>query len=235
MSRDATLIIPQCNQLDLTRRCCQTLQRTQTVWPEILIVDDGSDVDLLSDALPELDACGDLLQLPHRGVTAAWNSGCEAARTRWVILLNNDVWSLGPWCEQLLAPLRAGVATLTGVEWRDERQLPAALAGRWERWLSGWCLAIERSRLLDLGGFDPDLALYFSDTDLQIRLRRMASPVDPLLAVSGLPIRHAGHQTAHRLRDVREQWQRDRRTFHRKWRHLGSMDTHASQRLAQSE
>jgi GT2 family glycosyltransferase len=220
MRSDTTIIVPQFNQMELTLRCCESLLATDAAPPELLIVDDGSELDQLSDELPRLSEFGDLLLLPHRGVTAAWNAAARVAQTRWLIFLNNDTHSLAPWCEQLLVPLRSGAAIMSGVGWRDEHHLPAAIATAvpYRHWLPGWCLAIERTRLLDLGGFDESLSLYFSDTDLQVRLRITAGRADPLIAVEGLPLLHNAHATTHQCADIRERWQHDRRTFHRKWR-----------------
>lgn len=219
ISRDVTIVIPQFNEIERTLRCCESIQAAHETPPRLVIVDDGSELGSLSDAIPDLSACGDLLLLPHRGVTAAWNAGLEAARTRWVVFLNNDTCSLAPWCEPLLAPLQAGAACLAGVAWRRERHLPAGLAAALpNRWLAGWCLAIERSRLLDAGGWDERFQLYFSDTDLQVRLRLANPALDPLVAVEGLPLRHDGHATTQQLPARHSLWQQDRREFHRKWR-----------------
>jgi GT2 family glycosyltransferase len=220
MSLDATIIIPQFNRLDLTLRCVQSLRETNSSPPRILIVDDGSNDTDQSSLLPILAEFTDLALLPHRGVTAAWNAGLHEAQSRWVAFLNNDSVSLGPWCDRLIEPLRVGAAEMTGVAWRSERFLPPAVRDALgsPRFLTGWSFAIERSRLLDLGGFDESLTLYFSDTDLQLRLLADCKHSHPLLAVEGLPLLHHGHATTHRLPEIRRRWQQDRQRFHRLWR-----------------
>lgn len=223
MPSDVTVIIPQFNRLDFTVYCATSLRQCHDDSPQVLIVDDGSDPTLLADWTPQLRSCGELLTRPHRGVTAAWNAGLQACRTRWVVFLNNDTETRGDWCEQLITPLRRTEASLAGVRWRTERHLPQALQHHWRGpcWLQGWCFAAERSRLLDLGGFDESLELYFSDTDLQLRclVQTAATGGRALMCVDGLSITHVGHATAHRLPDVRRRWLRDRRTFHQKWHH----------------
>lgn len=215
MPHDTTVIIPQFNHCHLTRDCVATLLAAHPRPPEILIADDGSDPLALGPDVDWLSRHARLLRLQHRGVTATWNSAARACDSRWLVFLNNDTTTLGPWIDRLLDPLRTGAARLTGVQWRSERELlphqQSLLPDR--HLLAGWCFAIARDVLLRMGGFDESLTLYFSDTDLQLRLLSGGADRCPLLAVEGLPLLHAGHATAHRLPDQRRQWLRDRRRF----------------------
>lgn len=219
MPADVTVIIPQFNRCHLTRRCVESLLAHHSHPLELVIADDGSDPADLAPDLSWLSARAQLLRLPHRGVTAAWNAAAAAARSDWLVFLNNDTGTLGPWLERLIEPLRTGAAAMTGVATRSERDLPAAAQGLTDnrRLLAGWCFAIGRQRLHALGGFDPALRLYYSDTDLQVRLLLDAGRTNPLLCVAGLPLIHSGHATAHRLPDHHRQWRRDRLRFLDKW------------------
>jgi GT2 family glycosyltransferase len=222
MAADVTIIIPQFNRCDLTRRCVTSLMEMNPQPPPLLVADDGSAEAALDPDLTWLSSHARVLRLPHQGVTAAWNAAAQAAQTRWLIFLNNDALSLGPWIDRLLEPLRMGAAEMTGVEWRLDRDLPPSLRTLLPqgRLLAGWCFAIARHRWLDLGGFDPSLALYFSDTDLQLRLLADSAKASPLLGVEGLPLIHAGHATTRRLPDRRRQWRRDRDQLLAKWNAL---------------
>lgn len=223
---DVTVIVPQFGSCHLTDQCVRSFRAAHGPEPRLFVVDDGTHPAELDLYRPRLHATAELLERTHAGVTAAWNAGLEASHTAWLAFLNNDAVTHGRWLEALLAPLLSGAAEMTGVEWRIERHLPVASQteddsqvdrGNQRQLLAGWCFAIARERLLDLGGFDPALELYFSDTDLQLRLQASSRFIDPLHCVEHLPLVHRGHQTAHRLPDQRRQWSRDRRRFQQKW------------------
>ncbi|MEX0725314.1 MAG: glycosyltransferase [Planctomycetaceae bacterium] len=237
-----TIIIPQYRHLDLTLACLRTLRETDPhPWP-VIVVDDGSPDDCW---LAEIERSPHVTSIrqPHRGVTAAWNVGWQAARTECVVFLNNDVVSRGGWVERLLTPLAKGDALMTGVRMRREEFLPRALMQRLPArvFLEGWCFALSRRSLQQLDGFDPELATYWSDTDLQLRLMKnrlsrscgvagveSSSPQQltepsrsPLLSLPDLPIEHIGHVTAHDsacLPQRRQLWQADRERFIAKWK-----------------
>jgi GT2 family glycosyltransferase len=219
MSADVAVVIPQFNQLALTRRCLESLHMCGVKCLELLVADDGSDPTELRCELPWLERHARVLQFAHRGLTATWNAAAQQTEASWLVFLNNDCLAAGDWIDPLLEPLRTGSALLTAPGWRNERFLPSGLRAVVPRrgMVSGWCLAVSRNLFLSLGGFDESLELYFSDTDLQLRLLTEVEHPHPLLAVEGLPLSHAGHATAHRLCDQSLQWERDRQRFVAKW------------------
>ncbi len=92
---------------------------------------------------------------------------------------------------------RGGEVQVTGVSWREERGVG--------RVLEGWCLAVRREVLEELGGFDERLRVYFSDTEFQQRVRARWGEgavvrVEGDGAGGGWPVRHLGHRTAHDAR-----------------------------------
>ena len=214
---DATIVIPQYEQSELTIRVVEQLRRWESKrWP-VVVVDDGSRLE--STALVER-ACRDVrvVRQVHRGVTAAWNAGLRVAATPLVILLNNDVTVSGACVDALLAPLRRG-AVVSGVELRMEGAVPRRVlesVGRRE-FLAGWCWAFRRDDVLAIGGFDESLKLYFSDTDLQARLLSSAGGASEPNVVTGLPLRHLGHRSTQMLPERRAIWRADRRRFIEKW------------------
>lgn len=208
---DVTIVIPQFNQVELTCRAIETLRRhDQTPWP-LLIVDNGSSSHSLRK-LHDLPFPGiRILSLPRAGLTAAWNASVQHIRSERIIFLNNDSVSSGPWVESLIVPLRNGASPVAAAELRIESHLqpPVKLP-------AGWCFAVDRRMLLELGGFHDALALYFSDTDLFLRVQQVtAGP--PWTIVPDLPLTHLAHQTARKLPARQQLWRVDRNRFLKRW------------------
>lgn len=206
MSVDVTVVVPQRGQVDLTVACVRGLRQWQGTAPEIIVVDDGSP-EADREASRELEhlGCRMVWRMPT-GVTASWNAGWRAARGRVVVFLNNDVVIDGPFLEQLVRPL--GQARVTGVRWREEQGVG--------RLLEGWCLALQRETLVELGGFDERMRVYFSDTELQRRIIGKWGPDGVQVPAGTWPVTHLGHRTAHNpaWREERQQvWRDDRRAF----------------------
>lgn len=229
---NATIVIPQYGRFELTRRCVASIREDVP----IVVVDDGSPEepgDFLKSPGSVL-----LVRQPHRGVTSAWNFGLRHVRTEFVVFLNNDVVADGPFVERLIGPLVENRALMTGVRMRTERLLPMTVLQRLPtiQFLEGWCFALRSDLLRALGGFDERMRLYWSDTDLQLRVvahQRALRANDgeywsdgvlewcvdrhALMAVDELPLRHDGHATARGLANLRALWRADREVFLRKW------------------
>lgn len=217
--RDATIVIPQHDRSDLTLAVVRAVRCWELHhWP-IIVVDDGSSPAAAAE-LERLPKDVRLLRQPHRGVTAAWNLGLTEVTTPIVVLLNNDVLIDGAWVERLIQPVRAGTATVSGVDLRRERAVPADVLQRVGRseFVAGWCWAIRTEEARALGGFDPTLWLYFSDTDLQARLLLNAGLNAATAIVGDLPLRHVGHSSTRQLPGRSAQWRADRARFLFKWR-----------------
>jgi len=224
-----TLIIPQYNHSALTLRCLNSLHQHEFANFQTLIIDDGSHPRELRQLQQRHYPRTEIIQQPHAGTTTAWNRAIRHASTPLLIFLNNDTITRGPWIDQLVAPLRNQQARMTGTHWREERHLTNNIREQLPttRFLTGWCFAIELERLLQLGGFNPRLRLYFSDTDLQCRL--LAHPraydnhppqaADPRQIVPDLPLHHEAHQTTHASPKHRIDWHKDRNHFTRIWTH----------------
>jgi GT2 family glycosyltransferase len=216
---DATIVIPQHDRSELTLAVVRPLRRWEPrCWP-ILVVDDGSSAEAAAE-LEQLPADVQLLRQPHRGVTAAWNLGLEHVTTPIVVLLNNDVLIDGAWVEQLIGPVRCGTAAVSGVELRRERAVPASVLQRVGRsdFVAGWCWAFRMEDARSIGGFDPTLWLYFSDTDLQVRLLANARSSANIALVGDSPVRHIGHRSTRLLPGRGAKWHSDRARFIAKWR-----------------
>lgn len=220
---DATIIIPQFNRPELTCNCIRSLRRHEPcLWP-IVVVDDGSRPDcrrtVADSDFPETW----LIEQPHRGVSAAWNLGAAAARTPYLVFLNNDVVARGPMIGSLIAPLCKPDHVLAGIRRRRETSLPPDVLHRLptQLYLQGWCFALTVEAFRHAGGFDEAMTLYWSDTDLQARvIRRHGVPADATVVSPDLPLRHLAHRTVHRQPEHRRIWQADRAEFIAKWNSL---------------
>jgi GT2 family glycosyltransferase len=183
-----------------------------------MVIDDGSGAEAAAE-LEQLPRDVQLLRQPHRGVTAAWNLGLQHVATPIVVLLNNDVLIEGAWVERLIEPVRSGTAAISGVERRRERAVPESVLQRVGRneFIAGWCWAFRTADARAIGGFDPTLWLYFSDTDLQARLLAKRRSFNEIAVIGDLPLRHIGHSSTRLLPGRSAQWRADRTRFIAKW------------------
>jgi GT2 family glycosyltransferase len=219
---DATIIIPQHEQPDLTIACVRSLRGADAIqWP-VIVVDDGSSAVALQTLLDGIQEVPNVKVLPqqHQGVTAAWNRAAEMAATRFLVFLNNDTLTGGAWIDDLLRPLREQRVIVSGVRFRREQALPEDVLERLptQTFLEGWCFAALRADWDAAGGFDEIFRLYFSDTDFQARIvKNCGGGPGALACVTDLPVRHLGHQSTRRLQDRSRVWQEDLAKFVRKW------------------
>ncbi len=135
------------------------------------------------------------------GFAAACNRGAELARGELLVLLNPDAVPQPGWREAIERPLvegrrwsawqalvtaehgrtvntRGGVVHFTGIAWAGDAGTPIGdlpadepLALEDPAFVSGACLALERSVYLDAGGLADRFFLYHEDVDLSLRLR----------------------------------------------------------------
>lgn len=159
---ELTIVIPTLDAAsERVRACIAAAQATTDVAHEIVIIDNGA---------------------PPQGFSAPVNAGLRAARGRYAVVLNDDVELLPGWWPPLRAALDAGAAVT----------FPLTIDGAMRTDFAAWCFALSRETLEDYavqaGEFlDPELVVWFQDTDLLERLRRDGRP--PLL-VSESRIRH---------------------------------------------
>ncbi|WP_437230990.1 glycosyltransferase family 2 protein [Planctomicrobium sp. SH661] len=209
---ELSVIIPQHGQSECTVAAVRTLQQVHPFPIEILIVDDGSPAPHRTRVREHLAGNVTLLRLPRRkGITAAWNAGAKLASGRILVFLNNDTLSHRAWLRQLVQPLSCSPCLMTGCQWRVERWL----ADRRQKLLAGWCLAIRRADFFAAGEFDERFRLYFSDTDLQLRLLQRCR--GSLTVVEDLPVEHLKHRSTRRLTSRSFEWRRDCDRFRQKW------------------
>src|SRR6185437_10607936 len=146
---ELTIVIPT---LDATserlRACVAAVQASTEAAHEIVIVDNGC---------------------PPQGFAAPVNAGLRAARTPYVVVINDDVEPLAGWWPPLRAAIDAGIAVAC----------PLTVDGAMRHDFPAWCFAMGREAVEEFSHapgefFDPSLVLWYQDTDLLHRLRLAA-------------------------------------------------------------
>lgn len=93
------------NQLEYTKNCLASIQRTVRLPFELIVVDNGS-ADGTVDWLRQQAALDSRIRLvensENRGFAAGNNQGIELASGRYVLLINNDLLFFDQWLEGLL-------------------------------------------------------------------------------------------------------------------------------------
>jgi N-acetylglucosaminyl-diphospho-decaprenol L-rhamnosyltransferase len=164
---------------------------------ELIVVDNAS-ADGTPGAVGELAADAIVIETgANLGFGGACNRGAEAASGELLCFLNPDAVPAAGFRDAIERPLgdgrgwdawqalvtadggrevntRGGAVHYTGIAWAggageplddDDGDLPEP------GFVSGACLAIDRRRFLDLGGFAEEFFLYHEDVDLSLRLR----------------------------------------------------------------
>jgi GT2 family glycosyltransferase len=166
-SPEVSIVIPTLDAAsERVRACVAAVQATVDAPHEIVVIDNGS---------------------PPQGFTAPVNAGLRAARGAYAVVMNDDVEPLPGWWAPLRAGLDAGAAVV----------FPETIDGAMRHDFAAWCFALSRATLDEFavapGEFlDPELVVWYQDTDLLERLRRAGRPPE---FVPASRIRHALSQT----------------------------------------
>jgi GT2 family glycosyltransferase len=148
---ELTIVIPT---LDATsprmRRCLETIAAATEAPHEVVVVDNGA---------------------PAQGFSDPVNAGVRAARTPYVVVMNDDVEVQPGWWSPLRATIDAGAVVA----------FPWTIEGAMRTDFAAWCFAISRDGVDEFGHapdqfFDPSLVIWFQDTDLLHRLRQAGRP-----------------------------------------------------------
>jgi GT2 family glycosyltransferase len=192
-----SVIVPALDHAEYTLCCLASLVRhAPRASFEVIVVDDGSGDDT-PRLLPQVRHLVYLRNEKTLGFVRSVNRALQAARGRFVLLLNNDTQVQPGWLDELLAAfddpdvgiagsklvypsghlqeagavLRAdGSVELVGLN--DDPRLSEYGQPREVDHCSGASLMIPRELFLELGGFDEAYApAYFEDCDLALRVR----------------------------------------------------------------
>lgn len=198
-SPSVSVIVVNWNRRDLLRACLESLQAQTFRDFELIVVDNGStdgSLDLLRQA--PVETVRTIENAENRGFCAANNQGIEAARGRFIGLLNNDAEAEPGWLEQLLSAVESapdvGMAASKILTWEDRGVIDKAGhliypdgqnrgrgtgepdQGQYDRleetaWPDGCAALYRRSLLEQIGGFDEDFFAYADDAELGLRAR----------------------------------------------------------------
>lgn len=172
----ATVIIPQLGMTELTRSLVDQISRYENQILVYVLVNDQNSCPFFSNAIT--------VYTREMNLTKCWNTGIEMSRTDHIILLNNDVTCSGPFIKSL----RPGRDQVVGVKKRIEPLI------RGHKVLEGWCLSFSRSLWVEIGGFDEQLQLYYSDTAFQLTAKRAGKQLNYRKCKQ---LSHMGQRTAH--------------------------------------
>lgn len=195
---------------------CLTALAAQSFRDFELIVVDNASKDRAAQRAAKADSALTLIaNRENRGFAAANNQAAQAARGRWLALINPDAYADPAWLAELLAAAEAH----QGVRAFASRQLmaddPTRLDGLGDVMAAagfpfrggyrqpdpgavavgevfspcGGAMLIERELFLRLGGFDERLFCYCEDVDLGYRVRLVGQRV---LVVPTAVVRHEG-------------------------------------------
>ncbi len=176
----ASIIVPVCNGVDLTRLCIGAIKRcTPEGSYELIVIDNGS-----TDGTPEYlaEVGTTVVRFPeNRGIAAAWNEGIRRSRGRYLIFLHNDVLVSPGWLESILRPFedrRVACVCLPHTEFSLPPDFPnladaaASLPPRtWNGKIKSFCFALSRSSIHRFGEFDEALSFGpYAEYDYWFRL-----------------------------------------------------------------
>ena len=217
MRPSASIVIPAWNEWELTRACLETLRPTLGVRDEVIVVDNGSQ-DGTAQGLRRYSWAKVVSHETNLGFAAGCNSGAAVATGDVVVFLNNDTLLPSRWLDALLAPFTdetvgatgprsnfvSGPQLVDGVDY-DPHRMPELnrFARSWREAhrgettdvhrLVGFCLAVRRDLLTQLGGFDERFGLGgHEDDDLCVRINGAGFR---LLIAHASFVHHHGHRT----------------------------------------
>jgi len=192
----ASVIIPNWNGLALLRPCLDSLARQTCDCFEVLVVDNAStdgSVEAVRSEYPTVR----VLALPsNRGYAGGCNAGIEAARGRYLVLLNNDTEAEPAWLERVVDALdehpEVGMVA-SRIMLHDRRDMLHSAGdlygcdgipnsrGVWQRYgppydemryvfgACGGAMGCRREMLEDVGVFETAFFMYCEDVDLNWR------------------------------------------------------------------
>ncbi|MGO9900190.1 MAG: glycosyltransferase family 2 protein [Solirubrobacteraceae bacterium] len=146
-SPELTIVIPTLDaRSERVQRCLGAIEAATDVAHEIVIVDNGA---------------------PPQGFSEPVNAGIRAARSPYIVVMNDDVQPLAEWWRPLRTALDGGAAVA----------FPLTVDGPMRFDFAAWCFAISRAAVEEYGHapgafLDPELTIWYQDTDLLYRLRQ---------------------------------------------------------------
>jgi len=239
-----SIIIPVYNQWKYTASCLRSIVQARNEADfEVIVVDDHSQ-DQTARRLASVEGL-ELISNPQNiGFVGSCNRGAEAARGKYIVLLNNDTQVLDGWLDSLLETFErfpdtglagarliypdgrlqeaGGIVFRDGSGWNygrdDQADRPEYSYTREVDYCSGACVILPASLFHQLNGFDPRYApAYYEDTDLAFRVREAGFKVRVQAATT--IIHHEGVTGGTDVSSGAKRFQEiNRRKFLERWR-----------------
>ena len=190
-----SIVIPTWNYSDLLMECLASLDKQTRPADEIIVVDDGSTYDVTDTVSRDFPHIRVLRRDFNGGFARAANTGLQAAKGEWILLLNNDMTLAPDFLEHMFAATTGEAKLLAAlVLWKDDPDtiysagdqlhvngrpeaigfreplegftMPESIFG-----VSGGAALIHRSVFETVGYLDESFVAYFEDVDLCMRAR----------------------------------------------------------------
>ena len=197
-----SVIVPAVGNVDLTKRCIDSLWASARLPLQVILIDNGS-LPENSDALAEFNTSIHLRYDRMLGYPAAVNRGIEVAGGEYVCLLNNDTEMMTDgWDERLIKTLHdadaAIVSPVTDFIANPPQHVDAASDGVAEAGMLFFvCVLMRRDLFAQVGMLDEQFGLGNSeDIEFSYRVRAAGSK---LVIEPSVFVHHAGHGTFRRL------------------------------------
>ncbi len=208
-----TIIVVTVNHLDLLKNCLAALYRQDYKPIEIIVVDNGSTIDIESMVKDEFPGVHIIRNDKNQGFAGGNNRGIEISKGKYIALINNDATAEPSWISAMVSvaeadPSIAGVASIIidgnrpkvldsfgvgiGMDGMSRQALRSRSVFSPDKpedvlLFSGCACLIRRSALKQVGIFDEDFFAYCEDTDLGLRLRRAGWKI---ILAPGAYVRH---------------------------------------------
>ncbi len=195
-----SVIVPACGQVELTRRCVDSVRRWTTDVPwELVLVSNGSTPEEADELAVLVGGDGRFVHFDEMiGYPRAINEGVRLASGEYVCLMNNDAAFTGPWAQRLIAALEHGDVVSPIV---DNIGQPVQRLG--DRWAPGRlaqvgmlffvCVLMRRSLFWELGGLDERFGL--GNGEDVVFCERVMAQGGRLLVDPAVLVTHAGSAT----------------------------------------
>ena len=217
-----SVVVLAWDNLDLTRRCVESIREHTDVPYELIIVDNGSAPDAASFAAEAADIA--VLNPRNLGFAVGMNQGLARARGDFVAFVNNDTTLPAAWASRLVDCLDPGVGivlpavTASGNPYaiRSEPGAGRFIVPPFRHLPSGVVYLMDTSTVRSLGAWGEEFTVA-SREDLDLLFKVWVNGLDVILDERVL-VDHVGGATANtKLGEKTAVWKSNRDVFTRKW------------------